>query len=88
MMTLAEQESEMIETLHSWPEHERVEFTASCEEGVWELRLAITPHPTYLDYKKCRHVMFVSRGVGTSFVEAFNNMAGNNQEPVEDGWGV
>jgi hypothetical protein len=87
-MTLTEQESEVIETLRSLSEHEQVEFSASREDGVWELRLAMTPSPMYHDYKNTRRSMFVSRGVGTSFIEAFNNMALNNDEPIEDGWGV
>jgi hypothetical protein len=88
-MEPTEQETEMLETMRSWSEHPEIKFTASFENGVWECEEIATPHPSYLRFHNdCPpDAVFVLLGVGTTFVEAFNNLAGNNDEaiPAEDG---
>ena len=41
----------LTDSLRELSEYERVDFTASHENGVWEVRLAMTPHPIYEKYK-------------------------------------
>jgi hypothetical protein len=73
-MKLTEQEIEMVETFREWSaDPDGVRFTASFEDGVWECTLD--------------NVLVEGdrwRGVGTSFVEAFANINGNDIESVED----
>ena len=85
-MKLTEKEIVMIETLRGLSEHSEVKFTASFEKGVWECELILTAHPLYLSYHpECPpHALHVDRGVGRSFLEAFNNLDANDVEPVED----
>jgi hypothetical protein len=85
-MKLTEVEIEMVECLRGLSEHRAVRLTASFENGMWECESILTPHPAYFScHPECSpDAVFVWRGVGTSFVEAFANLAGNNDEPLED----
>ena len=74
-MKLTSEEPELIELLREWSaSRDRLRFNASCENGVWECeQQTIWPDG-----------VVVCRGVGNSFVEAFNRLDGNDVEPVED----
>jgi len=69
------EEYELIELLREWSaDRDRLQFAASSEDGVWECELRfINPDG-----------VVACRGVGNSFVEAFNRLDGNDVEPVED----
>jgi hypothetical protein len=86
---MTHEESEMLETLRGLSEHRKVQFTATYESGVWECHLLSTPHPLFLKHNpSAAHLPpdFISaaRGVGTSFVDAFNNLDGNDVEGPDD----
>jgi hypothetical protein len=83
---LTEQEIEMVEILRGWSEHRETHFTASCTNGIWECCVKGTAHPSFLEFHpECPpNAVFVYRGVGASFVEAFAKFDGNDIEPGEN----
>jgi hypothetical protein len=84
-MNLTEQEIEMVETLRGLSEHRVGQLTAILKDGYWECELITTPHPLSPGYSECPpNAIVLKRGVGTSFVEAFSNLDGNDIEPLED----
>ena len=74
-MKLTTEEREVIELLRERSaDRDRLHFTASSKNGVWECELQ--------NISYCRVV--VCRGVGNSFIEAFKRLDGNDVEPFED----
>ena len=87
--SLTQQEIEMVEYMREWtlqdwddPDPE-LEFTATFKNGCWECCLTNSLHPSRKQ-EFPPGAVFVSRGVGTSFVEAFCNLAGCNDEALDD----
>jgi hypothetical protein len=63
-MELTEQEIQMVETIREWSKYrDGLRFTAIFENGAWECTLT-SPLPNKPPL----------RGVGTTFVDAFNNL--------------
>ena len=87
IMEVTDDEIEMIETLRGLDGHEYVALTMIREDGVWEAVMRITPHHRwhhYAEWAKTSREPSVIRGVGTSFEEAFNRLAGNDDEGSEE----
>jgi hypothetical protein len=78
-MELTEDEVEVVECLREWAEdpHE-LQLTVSRKGRIWECLLLTARAPEYFAARGLAYdpTSVAARGVGTSFVEAFRNIAG------------
>ena len=88
-MELTEQETDLVEWFRecanglAW-----FQITARFEDGIWECVTTQPLHPSHVDFREnYLHLprlppgfVVTSRGVGTTIVEAINNLAGNDDE--------
>ena len=84
-MTLTEEETEMVECLRDWSSAGKSElkFTAALANGVWECMLTTAIIDGQVREGMRPSSERVMRGVGTSFVEAFNDLGLTIPEPSE-----
>ena len=83
---LTKQEIELVEYLRIFGEEGPLQFTATLENGVWERTLTTALIDEAVRRRARPASERVLRGVGASFVEAFNSLDANDIEPVEDAW--
>jgi hypothetical protein len=79
-MTLTEEEIGMVECLRDWSSAGKSELklTAALTNGVWECTLTTAIIDEQVRKRMRLPSERVMRGVGTSFVEAFNNLDFND----------
>jgi len=61
---LSEQEQQMLDVLHEWPEHPHAQLVIELRDGGWEIGMTITINGE----------QHSAHGAGQSFNEAWRNM--------------
>ena len=82
MMKLSEDEVEMVKCFREWDEDPlELKLTVTHKNGLWECLLLTAPAPEFVARGLAPNSRPVAaRGVGTSFVEAFCQIAGGHYE--------